>query len=95
MSFERKDERQPSKKFKIRETTLAFVKETTRTVVRFSEDNNLFGMAKSTLEDSIVFSFASSFTTTIPTGVVVVVRSSSSSFSSLFKEATVKFRLVV
>jgi len=84
------------KKFKIRETTLAFVKETTRTVVRFSEDNNLFGMAKTTLEDSIVFSFASSFTTTIPTGVVVVVvRSSSSSFSSLFKEATVKFRLVV
>lgn len=96
MSFERKDERQPSKKkFKIRETT-RFCKETTRTVVRFSEDNNLFGMAKSTLEDSIVFSFASSFTTTIPTGVVVVVvRSSSSSFSSLFKEATVKFRLVV
>jgi len=85
----------PKKNLKF-ERRLAFVKETTRTVVRFSEDNNLFGMAKSTLEDSIVFSFASSFTTTIPTGVVVVVvRSSSSSFSSLFKEATVKFRLVV
>lgn len=93
MSFERKDERQPSKKkFKIRETT-RFCKETTRTVVRFSEDNNLFGMAKSTLEDSIVFSFASSFTTTIPNGVVIV-RSSSSFSSFFFKEATVKFRLV-
>lgn len=93
MSFERKDERQPSKKkFKIRETT-RFCKETTRTVVRFSEDNNLFGMAKSTLEDSIVFSFASSFTTTVPTGVVIV-RSSSSFSSFFFKEATVKFRLV-
>ena len=93
MSFERKDERQPSKKkFKIRETT-RFCKETTRTVVRFSEDNNLFGMAKSTLEDSILFSFASSFTTTIPNGVVIV-RSSSSFSSFFFKEATVKFRLV-
>ena len=93
MSFERKDERQPSKKkFKIRETT-RFFKETTRTVVRFSEDNNLFGMAKSTLEDSIVFSFASSFTTTVPTGVVIV-RSSSSFSSFFFKEAAVKFRLV-
>ena len=62
----------PKKNLKF-ERRLAFVKETTRTVVRFSEDNNLFGMAKSTLEDSIVFSFASSFTTTIPTVVVVVV----------------------
>ena len=64
----------PKKNLKF-ERRLAFVKETTRTVVRFSEDNNLFGMAKSTLEDSIifVFSFASSFTTTIPTGVVVIV----------------------
>ena len=95
MSFERKDERHPpsKKKFKIQETTTRFCKETTRTVVRFSEDNNLFGMAKSTLEDSIVFSFASSFTTTVPTGVVIV-RSSSSFSSFFFKEATVKFRLV-
>ena len=93
MSFERKDERQPSKKNLKFERRLAFVKETTRTVVRFSEDNNLFGMAKSTLEDSIVFSFASSFTTTVPTGVVIV-RSSSSFSSFFFKEATVKFRLV-
>lgn len=76
MSFERKDERQPSKKkFKIRETT-RFCKETTRTVVRFSEDNNLFGMAKSTLEESIVL-----FEVAI-CSAATIARSSSSPFAA-------------
>ena len=41
----------PKKKNLKFERRLAFVERKRRTVVRFSEDNNLFGMAKSTLED--------------------------------------------